>query len=247
MIVDKKSGQVISGNTASTSAPTEDQNETYDVPEQVPANGIIDVVKAIKAILKGARWEYGVPDSPLIFKTVQWDDGQYQRIVQKGANTEYGLAFPAAFVHFVETSYLVSQQRIGEGRAKLRIHFILNQLNPHDEDVELNPLYVAQRIDQEIVEHKDEYECLNERCQLVYWDFPQSFDDGLQPGWLTYEIWFRETNIWINRKKVKAHMVITPFTNHSDQLPESNEHNHEDSDHPTTFDEATGYEMYDET
>lgn len=242
MIVDKKSGEVISGNAASTSAPVVTGTEdAYDVPEQVPSNGIIEVTKAIMEILKGVRWEWGVDNSELIFKTVQWDDGQYERIIRKGGNTEYEVGFPAAFVHFVDVQYLVSQQRIGEGRAKLRIHFILNRLNVHDKDVELDPLYVAQRIDQEITEHKGEYDCLSERCQIVYWDFPQSFDYGLQPGWLTYEIWFRETNIWINRKKVKRHMILTPFTNHSDQTEEANENNHTNADHVVYFDDYTKF------
>lgn len=241
MIVDKRNGQVISGNQTSTSALQAEDSGVYDVPQQVPDGGIIDVVKAIKEILKNVRWEYGVADSERIFKTVQWDDGQYERIVRKGINTEYEVAFPAAFVHFVDTQYLVSQKRIGEGRAKLRIHFILNRLNTHDEEVELDPLYVAQRIDQEIVEHKGEYDCLSERCQLVYWDFPLSFDFGLQPGWLTYEIWFRETNIWVNRRKIKRHVVLTPFTNHSDQTDEANEYGHTNENHPVDFDASTGF------
>ena len=242
MIVDKQNGQVISGNQPSVSvAQTTEPTDVYEVPQQVPDGGIIDVVKAIKEILRNVRWEYGVANSEKIFKTVQWDDGQYERIFKKGANMEYEVAFPAAFVHFVDTEYLVSQKRIGEGRAKLRIHFILNRLNVHDEDVELDPLYVAQRIDQEITEHKGEYDCLSERCQIIYWDFPLSFDDGLQPGWLTYDIWFREKNIWVNRKKTKRHLVFTPFTNHSDQTEEANENNHTNSDHTVSFDELTKY------
>lgn len=242
MIVDKKSGQVISGNQASVSAPSATvEPEIAEVPRQVSTGGVIDVLKAIIAILKEVRWEYGVAESPKIFRTVKLDDGQYERIVRKGGNTEYELAFPAAFVHFVDTQYLVSQQRIGEGRAKLRIHFILNRLNVHDDEVEFDPYYVLERIDQEITEHKGEYECLSERCQLVYWDFPQSFDYGLQPGWLTYEIWFRSPNIWIERKKVRRHMVLTPFTNHSDQSAESNTYSHSNAEHPTRFDETTQF------
>ena len=242
MIVDKNNGQVISGNKSSTSAPIVTVPEdSYEVPQQIPDGGIIDVLKAIIAILKEVRWEYGVENSPKIFKTVRLDDGQYERIIKKSGNTEYEVAFPAAFVHFVDTQYLVSQQRIGEGRAKLRIHFILNRLNVHDDEVEFDPYYVLQRIDQEITEHKVEYDCLAERCQLVYWDFPLSFDYGLQPGWLTYEIWFRETNIWVNRRKVKRHMILTPFTNHSDQTEEANENNHTNADHVRYFDDHTKF------
>ena len=242
MIVDKKNGQVVSGNQASTSAPQITEPEgVVEVPQQIPTGGIIEVLEAIKSILKEVRWQYGVDDSPKIFRTVKNDDGQYERIIRKSGNTEYEVAFPAAFVHFVDTQYLVSQQRIGKGRAKLRIHFVLNTLNTHDDQVDNLPYYVMERIDQEITEHKGEYECLSERCQLVYWDFPQSFDYGLQPGWLTYEIWFRESNIWINRKKVYKHMVLTPFTNHSDQTDEANENNHTNADHPVDFEAATKF------
>lgn len=240
MIVNKQNGEVISGNEMTPFAP-KPKLEGIDKPIQVPANGIISVTKAIMEILENATWEYGVPDSPKIFKTVQWNDGQYNRIVMKGSNQEYALAFPAAFVHFIETEYLVSQQRIGEGRAKLRIQFILNRLNNHDKECELDHLYVAQRIDQEITLHKGEYECLSERCQIIYWDFPESFDDGLQPGWLTYEVWFREEYIWRTRNVVQKRIVIRPFTNHSDQLPENNENGHVNGDHPASYDEATSF------
>jgi len=102
-------------------------------------------------------------------------------------------------------------------------------------------LYVAQRIDQEITEHKGEYECLSERCQIVYWDFPLSFDDGLQPGWLTYDIWFREKSILVNRKKIKRHLIFTPLTNHSDQTEEANVNNHTNANHTVGLDELTKY------
>lgn len=245
MIVDKKNGQVVSGNQASTSAPQiTEPEDVVEVPQQIPTGGIIEVLEAIKSILKKVRWQYGVADSPKIFKTVKNDDGQYERIIRKSGNTEYEVAFPAAFVHFVDTQYLVSQQRIGEGHAKLRIHFILNTLNTHDDRIEDLPYYVMERIDQEISEHKAEYECLSERCQLVYWDFPLSFDYGLQPGWLTYEIWFREENIWIKRRKTYRHIVMPPFTNHSDQSEEANEYDHTDNDHPVKFDGTTSFVNY---
>jgi hypothetical protein len=250
MIIDKKTGSVISGNTKSTSAKSTDTSTTgttVPVQESEPSSGIIEVTKAIQAILRGVRWEYGNSESPLIFKTVQWNDGQFERLIRKGGNTEFALGLPAAFVHFVDTSYLVSQQRIGEGRAKLRIQFVLNRLNSHDADHELDPLYVTQRIDQEIVLHKSEYDCLSERCQIVYWDFPESWDNGMQMGWLTYEIWFKETSIWITRLKKYTHIVMPPFTNHSDQTAEANEHNHTDADHPRTYDEATSFNIPGET
>src|SRR5574344_641 len=164
MIIDKKSGSVISGNSNSTLAPTTDNSEVVAVPEQMPQNGIIEVCKAIMEILSNVRWEWGNEHSEKIFKTVQWDDGQFERIVKKGRNEEYEIAFPAVFVHFTDTYYLVQQSRIGQGRANLRIRFVLNRLNTHDKEHQLDGLYVSQRIDQEIQEHKNEYDCLADRC-----------------------------------------------------------------------------------
>ena len=241
MIVDKKSGQIIRGKSETPQPPQPSTPVTGEEEVSRPSSGAMQVVRAIEEILKNVRWEYDNPESPLIFRTVQWNCGQFGRIVRKGVNKEYAIAFPAAFVHFVQTEYLVSQQRIGEGRAKLRIQFILNRLNNLDYEHELDHLYVAERIDQEITLHKGEYECLSDRCKLQYWDFPESFDDGLQPGWLTYEIWFREEYIWHKRNVVYKHLIMPPFTYHSDQKPSSNEMGHVDADHPASYDEASRF------
>lgn len=244
MIIDKNNKTVVSGNPKSTSAAQNTDSDSIVVPQQVPTGGIIEVTNAIMEILSNVRWLYGVSNSEKIFKTIQWNDGQFQRIVRKGANLEYEIGFPAAFVHFVNTRYLTSQARIGEGRADLRIQFILNRLNTHDKDHQLDHLYVAERIDQEINLHKGEYDCLSERCKLVYWDFPESFDNGLQPGWLTYEIWFRESSIWIDRLKTYRKIVFAPFTNHSDQSYEDREQSgHDNSDHPVSWEDGSKYDL----
>ena len=245
MIVDKKNNKVISGNkTSAVSSPTEKPKEQPEKPLQVESNGPMDVLKAMKEILRSVTWEYGVPGSPKIFATVQIDDGQYERIISPSGNKEETLGFPAAFVHFINWRYLVQQSRINEGRAELRIRFILNSLNVHEDGHDMDVYYVAERIHQTIQESISEYECLQERCQLEYVDPMESFDHGLQPCWMTYEIWFKQRNIWVTRNKIYKKFVCPPFTNHADQDPtiegvNPNEHNN--LDHPRTYNDATDF------
>ena len=171
-------------------------------------------------------------------------NGQYERIISPSGNKEETLGFPAAFVHFINWRYLVQQSRINEGRAELRIRFILNSLNVHEDDHDMDVYYVAERIHQTIQENISKYECLQERCQLEYIDPMESFDHGLQPCWMTYEIWFKQKNIWITRNKMYKKFVCPPFTNHADQDPTIegvNPDNHTNLDHPKTYDEATDY------
>lgn len=244
MLVDKKNNKVISGNKTSAIAPKDPPKEKPTKPLQVESNGPMDVLKAMKEILRSVTWEYGVENSPKIFKTVQIDDGQYERIISSSGNKEETLGFPAAFVHFINWRYLVQQSRINEGRAELRIRFILNSLNVHEDDHDMDVYYVAERIHQTIQENISKYECLQERCQLEYIDPMESFDHGLQPCWMTYEIWFKQKNIWITRNKMYKKFVCPPFTNHADQDPTIegvNPDNHTNLDHPKTYDEATDY------
>lgn len=246
MIKDKKSGAIISDNKQSVLANKQsiEPIETVSIPEQVAANGPMEVLRAMKEILKKVTWQYGVPDSPQIFKTVQVDDGQYERIINIRGNLEEPIGFPCAFVHFINWRYLVQANRINEGRSELRIRFILNRLNNHDGDNDMEVYYVAERIHQTIQENIENYPCLQERCQLQYVDPMESFDHGLQPCWMTYEIWFRQENIWISRNKIYKKIVMPPFTNHADQDPDVeniNPHGHNNLDHPRTYNEATEY------
>ncbi|MBD5306616.1 MAG: hypothetical protein HDS14_03180 [Bacteroides sp.] len=245
MIVDKKNNKVISGNKNSAVAPpTEKPKEQPEKPLQVESNGPMDVLKAMKEILRSVTWEYGVPGSPKIFATVQIDDGQYERIISPSGNKEETLGFPAAFVHFINWRYLVQQSRINEGRAELRIRFILNSLNVHEDGHDMDVYYVAERIHQTIQENISKYACLQERCQLEYVDPMESFDHGLQPCWMTYEIWFKQRNIWVTRNKIYKKFVCPPFTNHADQDPSIegvNPDEHNNLDHPRTYNEATDF------
>lgn len=245
MIVDKKNNSIISGNKTNVLSDKKTESEApVEVPIQVSANGPMDVLTAIKTILREVTWEYNVTGSPKIFKTVQIDDGQYERIISPNGNMEETMGFPAAFIHFIEWKYLVQQSRINEGRAMLRIRFILNSLNVHEDGHDMDVYYVAERIHQTIQENISKYECLQERCRLEYVDPMESFDKSLQPCWMTYEIWFKQTNIWITRNKIYKKFVCPPFTNHADQdtdIEGANPNNHTNLDHPTTYDESTGY------
>lgn len=246
MIVDKKNNQVVSGNKESVLAQPEknQEEEVQQKPEQISSNGPIDVLKAIIEILESVTWEYGVEDSPKIFRTVQVDDGQYERIISPSGNKEETIGFPAAFVHFINWRYLVQQSRINEGRAELRIRFILNNIDTHSGGHQYDIYYVAERIIQTIQEKYHDYEALQERCQLTYVDPAESFDKSLQPCWLTYEIWFRQTNIWFTRNRAMKNFVCPPFTNHADQDPTIegvNPDGHNNLDHPRRYDEATEY------
>ena len=243
MIVDKKNNKVISGNKLSSVSPPSAPEKPVK-PQQISNNGPIDILNAMKEILRSVTWEYGVKDSPKIFRTVQVDDGQYERIISSQGNKEETLGFPAAFVHFINWRYLTQQSRINEGRAELRIRFILNSLNVHEDGHDMDIYYVADRIHQTILESKEKYECLQERCQLEYVDPAESFDHGLQPCWMTYEIWFKQRNITYARNVIYKKIVCPPFTNHADQNPEIegvNPDGHNNLDHPKTYDEATKY------
>lgn len=248
MIIDKKNNQVISGNTANTikdSTESKIEEQEYEKPEQISANGPTDVLHSIMEMLKEVTWEYGVANSPKVFKTVQYDDGQYERINKRSsANLEEGIALPAAFVHFINVNWLTSAQRFSDGRATLRIRFLLNRLDTHNSEHDTDVYYVAERIHQTITEKKSNYTCLSKRCNLTYVDPMESFDNSIQPCWMTYDIWFTTSSIWITRNKVLRKIVFPPFVNHADQDPndpDANPDKHTNLSHPTTYDEATTY------
>ena len=243
MIVDKKNGQIVpEGQTIS---PTPEVHEVKEIA-QMPSNGIIEVFKAVKQILREVRWEYGNPNSPFIFKTVQRNDGQFERIIKRDVNKEDTLSFPAAFIHFINIRWLKPSGRIREGRAELRIKFIMNRLNVHDNnDTETEIDYVAQRIKQDFEEKRYNYECLTERLSLDYYDPMQTFNNSLHACWMNCDIWFRETSIWVTRNKIRKHLVIPPYTNHADQDPSIsniNPKDHNNLDHPIRYDDATSFE-----
>ncbi len=206
------------------------EEPTVTLPETVALNPIIEIYKAVKRALKTIREDAENPLSPQLFKTISIDNGQFSRIIHD-TNMEMEVAFPAVFIHFINVNYLVQQQRIGEGRATMRVRFILNTLNNSDEDKECLPFEVFQRVNIAIQDAKNYEPALNERCNLTYFDMPTT-SNMLQAYWVDYEVWFRETSAFKYRNWVERYVVIPPFTNHSDQDHENNTSSHPDHDEP---------------
>lgn len=122
MIKDKKQPSPVS-------LPATTEIPKVSIPEEVTKNPFVEMYQAVKRTLLTIRENPEDPTSPPFFKTIAIDNGQYLRII-RDTNMEMEVAFPAIFVHFVNVRYLVQQQRIGEGRATMRVRFILILLYP---------------------------------------------------------------------------------------------------------------------
>lgn len=205
-----------------TASPLQEKKEII-IPEAVLENPFVNMYEAIRRVLLTVLEDPDNPLSPPYFKTIRMDNGQFERIIRSD-NMEYETAFPAVFIHFTNVRYLVQQQRIGEGRATMRIRFILNNLNNGDDSMECEPFRVFQRINIAIQDAKSYEPALNERCNLLYFDMPTT-TNMLQAYWVDYEVWFRESSAWKYRKWVERYVVMPPFTNHGD-APEHDKDNH---------------------
>ena len=215
--------------------PVSTENRKVTTPEEVVKNPFAEMYYAVKRALLTIRENPEVPTSPPFFKTIAIDNGQYLRII-RDTNMEMEVAFPAIFIHFVNVRYLVQQQRIGEGRATMRVRFILNNLNNSDPDKECEPFEVFQRINVAIQNAKGKEPALNERCNLTYFDMPQT-TNMLQAYWIDYEVWFREISAWKYKDWIERYLVMPPFTNHSD-APLHDTENHGNHPRPI-YKEAT--------
>lgn len=213
--------------------PTTSESGNVTIPESVEENALAEMYLAVKRAVLTIRETENNPDSPPFFKTVSLDNGQFNRIILS-QNTETEIAFPAIFVHYTNVRYLVQQQRIGQGRAVMRVRFILNTLNNQDPDAEITPFHIFQRVNQAIQDAKNHEPSLNERCQLLYFDMPTT-TNMLQAYWIDYEVWFKETSAWKYRDWVERYVVIPPFTNHAD-APEKDTEGH--GNHPEPTDRA---------
>lgn len=229
MIKDKK--------TPNNQPEPQDQPKVI-VPEQEYLNPFVEMYNAVKRTLLTIREDPTNPHSPPFFKTIAVDNGQFLRII-RDTNLEMEVAFPAIFIHFVNVRYLVQQQRIGEGRATMRIRFVLNNLNSSDPDKELEPFVVFQRINVAIQNAKSKEPAINERCNLTYFDMPTTTNQ-LQAYWVDYEVWFREASAWKYKDWIERYMVIPPFTNHDD-APEHDTNNHGNHSKPK-YNESSKFE-----
>lgn len=212
------------------------QRNTVDEPvltETVaePVNPLTAAYNAVREILMTIREDENDPDSPPYFKTIKFDNGQLARVKGSKRNLEYPIVFPAVFIHFIDVNYNVGQSNIAKGKGSMRIHYVLNRLNNSDDIVETEVLEMFSRINTAIQEQKSKYPALSKRFQLAYWDQPLSFDDGLQPCWIEYDIQFNDYSAYTQRNYVERYIVIPPFTDHSDQL-EEHRNGHEDHNEP---------------
>lgn len=221
------------------SIPETPEPHIESLPEAVAENPFVNMYQAVRRAILTIRENPDDGASPAFFKTIAIDNGQFARIV-RGENTEYETAFPAVFIHFVNIRYLVAQQRIGEGRATMRVRFILNTLNNSDPEHECDPFIVFQRLNVAIQDAKDREPALNERCNLTYFDMSQT-TNMLQAYWIDYEVWFRESSAWRYRDWVKRYLVMPPFTQHSD-APQHDELQHGFHAKPE-YEEVTGFVM----
>ena len=197
------------------------------VPEQVEGNALAEMYQAVKRAVLTIRENPENPRSLPFFKTVAIDNGQFARLTRNDV-TETEVAFPAIFIHYTNIRYLVQQQRVGQGRAVMRVRFILNTLNNQDPERECDPFYVFQNVNKAIQDAKNHEPSLTERCQLLYFDMPTT-TNMLQAYWIDYEVWFRETSAWKYRDWVERYVVMPPFTDRSD-APERDSEGH--GDHP---------------
>lgn len=201
--------------------------------EAVKVNALSEVYLALRSILEEIHVNPDDENSPLLFHTIKLDNGQLTRIKTNEFNKEYAVGFPACFVHYINMNWLVGQSNVNTGRCTVRLHYVLNNLNNGDDDVELSGFRAFELINAAINANKDRFPALVNKFQLAYWDMPESFDDGVQPYWIDYEVAFNDYTSYRYKDYVERYIVMPPFTNHSDQLPENNQDGHDNHTEPT--------------
>lgn len=81
--------------------PVVPDHESDEVQEVVETNAMVEAYKAVRKILESIPKDSKDPNSPPLFKTIKLDNGQLNRIKYNGNNQEYGIVFPAVFIHFI--------------------------------------------------------------------------------------------------------------------------------------------------
>ncbi len=239
MIVDKHSKPDIPVEPVDT--PPQSPEETDGIQEAVETNAMIGAYKAVRKILESIKKDPNDPKSPSLFKTIKLDNGQLSRIKNNSHNLEYGIAFPAVFIHFIDVYYNVGTSMIAEGKGTMRIHYVLNRLNNSDDEVECEGLEVYKRIVAAIEAQKADFPALVSRFQLAYWDQPLTFDDALQPYWIDYQIWFQDYTAYAFKNYKDVYVTVPPFTQPSDQNEIANPDNMPNHESPK-FEDVAGFE-----
>lgn len=242
MIIDKKKQEEVQEQIVDIVNNDEEQS-TIDLQhltekEAAKVNALSEVYLALRSILEDIHVNPEDDESPLLFHTIKLDNGQLTRIKTDEFNKEGAIGFPACFVHYINMNWLVGQSNVNAGRCTVRIHYVLNNLNNGDDDVELSGFRAFELINSSINSNKDKFPALVNKFQLAYWDMPESFDDGVQPYWIDYEVAFNDYTSYRYKDYVERYIVVPPFTNHSDQLPENNQDGHENHTDPTIEDTA---------
>lgn len=210
------------------------------IQEAVETNAMIGAYKAVREILSSIKKDPKDPDSPPLFKTIKLDNGQLTRIKHNEHNKEYGVVFPAVFIHFINIYYNVGTSKIAEGKGTMRIHYVLNRLNNSDDEVECEGMEIYSRIVSAIEEQKSKFPALVSRFQLEYWDQPLSFDDAVQPYWIDYQIWFQDYTAYAYKNYQDVYVTVPPFTQPSDQNEIANPDNMPNHEDPK-FEDIAGF------
>lgn len=241
MIVDKKKhGADIAPEEPIVPIPEPQEPELDEIQEAVRTNAMVEAYKAVRRILESIKEDPNDPDSPPYFKTIKLDNGQLNRIKMNTHNMEYGIVFPAVFIHYINIYYNVGTSKIADGRGTMRIHYVLNRLNNSDDDVECEGLEIHDRIVSAIEAQKGEFPSLVQRFQLEYWDQPLTFDDALQPYWIDYQIWFQDYTAYQFKNYKDVYVTVPPFTQPSDQNEIANPDNMPNHETPK-FEDVAGF------
>lgn len=243
MIIDKHKPQEPVKPEVPETPPTEisETPPLTNIQELVKTNAMIEAYKAVRKILSEIKRNPDDPNSPPLFRTIKLDNGQLSRIKGSKLNTEYGIAFPAVFIHYINVYYNVGTSKISEGKGTMRIHYVLNRLNNSDDEDETEGLRVHDQIVSAIEANKHLFPALVQRFQLEYWDQPLSFDDGLQPYWIDYQIWFQDFTAYQYKDYVDVYITQPPFTQPSDQNEIANPDHIPNWDEPK-FEDLVGFD-----
>lgn len=244
MIVDKHKNEQLAEEPVMPIDEDVSSDAAETIEEVIDENPMVGAYKAIREILAAIPSDPNDENSEPLFKTIKLDNGQLDRIKMNTYNNEYGIAFPAVFIHYIDIYYNVGAARIAEGRGTMRIHYVLNRLNNSDdgEEGELEGFEVYRRIISAIESKKATFPSLINRFQLQYWDQPESFDDGLQPYWIDYQIWFNDYTAYRYKDYVDVYAVQPPYTNFSDQNETANPDGTPD-DHTITYEATSGLKI----
>ena len=220
--------------------PVVPDHESDEVQEVVETNAMVEAYKAVRKILESIPKDSKDPNSPPLFKTIKLDNGQLNRIKYNGNDQEYGIVFPAVFIHFINIYYNVGTSNIADGKGTMRIHYVLNRLNNSDDEVECEGLEVYKRIVAAIESKKSDFPALVYRFQLEYWDQPLTFDDALQPYWIDYQIWFQDFTSYAYKDYKDVYVTVPPFTQPSDQNEIANPDHIPNHEYPK-FEDVAGF------